>query len=253
MSRRVVFYCRVSTAEQARNGYGLEGQERALRERAEREGWTVVSVQRDEGVSGSTPWKDRPGLYKAVRMVQAKEADALVIARQDRLARRAQDSLNIAQDQLVQRKTDRPRLICLEPDLDLTTVFGLLIWTVVAGISESEVNQTSDRIRAALAAKKARGERVGRPTQYEPEVLRRIGTLRLSGLTQREIAETATAENLPTPLGGQWRQTGIHYLFKTQEMQRVMDELRADQQVIDEAIVNFKTTDKGLLDRLADS
>lgn len=253
MSRRVVLYCRVSTAEQAKYGYGLEGQEMQLRERAEREGWTVVSVQRDEGVSGSIPWRDRPGLYKAVQLVQAKEADALVIARQDRLARRAQDSLNIAEDQLIQRKGDRPRLICLEPDLDLSTSHGVLLWSFLAVIAQSEVARTSERISIALAAKKARGERIGRPSTFDRSVMERIATLRLSGLTQREIVGQMIAENRPTPQGGRWTQGGISRLLKTQDMQRLMDQLRADQQVIDDAVDNFRTTDKGLLDRLADS
>lgn len=253
MSRRVVFYCRVSTAEQAKYGYGLEGQEMRLRERAEREGWTVVSTQRDEGVSGSIPWRDRPGLYRAVQMVQTKEADAIVIARQDRLARRAQDSLNIAEDQLIQKPGELPRLICLEPDIDLSTSHGVLVWTILAGISQSEGKETSYRIRAALAAKKARGERIGRPSTFDRSVMERIGTLRLSGMTQREIAAQMIEEDRPTPQGGKWTQGGISRLLKTQDMAKVIDQLRADQQVIDEAIVNFKTTDKGLLDRLADS
>lgn len=253
MSRRVVLYVRVSTEEQARSGAGLIAQEMRLRERADLEGWTVVSVQRDEGISGTRPWKDRPGLYKAVQMVQAKEVDALVVAKADRLARRALDVLTIAREELVQKRGEEPRLICLKPDLDLTTPEGRLMFTIYAGISESEADWISERTRQALAVKKAQGVRLGRPGEYEPEVLRRVASLRLAGSTLRQIAEIANAENLRTPRGGKWRETGIHYLLKTQDMQRVMDELRADQQVIDEAIVNFKTTDKGLLDRLADS
>ena len=51
----VVIYIRVSTEDQARDGYGPESQERACREYCERRGWTIINIYKDEGTSGWKP------------------------------------------------------------------------------------------------------------------------------------------------------------------------------------------------------
>ena len=53
-------YCRVSTEEQAEKGYSLDTQEKLCRDFAERSGYRVAGVFRDEGKSGTT--LDRPAL-----------------------------------------------------------------------------------------------------------------------------------------------------------------------------------------------
>ena len=49
---KVAIYIRVSTEEQAREGYSLAAQERSLREKCSREGWEVYDVYADRGISG---------------------------------------------------------------------------------------------------------------------------------------------------------------------------------------------------------
>lgn len=86
-SYRVVAYLRVSTDRQADEGFGLEVQEAAIREWARAARAKVVEVVRDEGKSGAADVIDRPGLAKALGHIQAGRADAVVVARVDRLAR----------------------------------------------------------------------------------------------------------------------------------------------------------------------
>ena len=82
---RVVAYLRVSTQGQADNGYGLDNQEEACRDRAQTLGHELVAVLREEGVSGAKA--DRPVLAEALGMLKNKEADAVMVYRLDRLAR----------------------------------------------------------------------------------------------------------------------------------------------------------------------
>lgn len=92
---RLVGYVRVSTQGQAENGLGLDVQERALRKWSKQHGHRLVAICRDEGVSGSIAIEDREGLRSALSMIAGRkevrglvrEADGLLVARLDRLAR----------------------------------------------------------------------------------------------------------------------------------------------------------------------
>jgi site-specific DNA recombinase len=65
-----VGYIRVSTEEQATNGHGLEVQNRAIRSFAESQGYALVDVISDPGVSGAKLW---PDLFKPMRAVSAEQ------------------------------------------------------------------------------------------------------------------------------------------------------------------------------------
>lgn len=223
---KVVLYCRTSTRRHSKSIHTLGIQESRLRERAEREGWTVVSVQQDEGISGSISWLERPGLVEAVRMVRSKEADALMITKVDRLSCWALDAMNIAEDQLIQRKKDRPRLICLEPNLDVTTGSGMLAFQMDAALAEYEAGRIKNRIRIALAERPMQGDQVN---EYSPEVLYRIASLRLAGLTLQEVADVANDENLPTLRGGSWRPSNVSRAFSSDDRKRVMDQILSEK------------------------
>lgn len=79
---RVALYTRVSTDEQAKKGYSLEGQLRDLRAHAAREGWEVVAEIEDDGYSGSTPY--RPGIARLLELAERGEIDAALAVKRDR-------------------------------------------------------------------------------------------------------------------------------------------------------------------------
>jgi DNA invertase Pin-like site-specific DNA recombinase len=62
---RAALYVRVSTDSQT-----VENQERELRQVAERRGWTVFEVYRDEGISGAEGRDKRPGLRAGAKIPQ---------------------------------------------------------------------------------------------------------------------------------------------------------------------------------------
>lgn len=80
-------YVRVSTDRQAENGQGLKVQERAIRDYCKRQGFRLVTILRDEGVSGTTEAVDRPGLSEALELLRDGGTRVLVIPSLDRLAR----------------------------------------------------------------------------------------------------------------------------------------------------------------------
>src|SRR5258708_7924596 len=82
---RAVAYFRVSTDEQARSGLGLEAQKRDVLNAAKRLGLPIAAGHADEGLSGSLPATERPGLTGVLG--DLRPGDVLLVAKRDRLAR----------------------------------------------------------------------------------------------------------------------------------------------------------------------
>ncbi len=92
--QKVLIYCRVSTEEQAQEGYSLEAQEKYCRQFTQNNGHKVVGVYRDEGKSGTN--LDRPALKDLLsRIQQEKSIDAVLVQETDRLARNTKDHLTV--------------------------------------------------------------------------------------------------------------------------------------------------------------
>src|SRR6478736_900662 len=94
MPRRVALYVRTSTA----NGQTTKNQERELQAVAERHGWQVVTVYKDQGISGAKGRDKRPGLDKLMQAVARKEIDMIAAWSVDRLGRSLTDLLAVLQD-----------------------------------------------------------------------------------------------------------------------------------------------------------
>ena len=87
---KVAIYIRVSTEEQAREGYSLAAQERSLREKCSREGWEVYDVYADRGISG----KDithRPAMTTMLDDASRHEFDLILVWALSRFTRSVAD------------------------------------------------------------------------------------------------------------------------------------------------------------------
>ena len=93
-----VIYCRVSSAEQVKNGHGLQSQEQRCREFAKYRGLEVIEVFNEEGVSGGLI--DRPAITRMLALLRLNKNDPIVVIIDDisRLARdlRAHIDLRVA-------------------------------------------------------------------------------------------------------------------------------------------------------------
>src|SRR4051812_22324091 len=83
---QAVGYVRVSTSEQADSGLGLQAQRSAIKAEAKRRGWALVGIEEDAGASGKS-MAGRAGLEAALALVESGQAEALVVAKLDRLSR----------------------------------------------------------------------------------------------------------------------------------------------------------------------
>lgn len=216
-SRTAVAYIRVSTDDQH---LGPEAQRVAIQAWAEREGVTVVAWHTDKGVSGGSDLGNRPALVAAIGELRAAGAGALVVAKRDRLAR----------DVYIAATIERAvslcgaRVIAADGTANGDTAADAFMRTILDGAAAYERALIRSRTRAALAAKRAKGERVGTvPFGFEAtangalvanvaeqSVIAEARTLRASGLTVRAIAAALAAKGITSRKGRALGASQVH-------------------------------------------
>ena len=216
-----VAYLRVSTDEQAESGAGLAAQRNAIEAVAAVRGWTITAWHEDGGVSGGKAPHQRPGLAGALDAVQTGQAERLIVAKIDRLSRRFRDAVD-----LMETAADEGwPLYIADIDADLTTSNGRLVARMLAAISEDERDRIRQRTKAALAAKKAAGVRLGRPSTLPAEVVARIVADRASGVSFGKIAAALNADGVPTAQGGKrWYPATVKAVVSGQDAARMRAE-----------------------------
>jgi DNA invertase Pin-like site-specific DNA recombinase len=211
----VIGYLRVSTVEQAESGAGMDAQRRAITDYARRHGLTITRWCVDEAVSGSVAPQDREGLAEALDALADCPDGVLVTAKPDRLARKASDLLRLRD----QAERDGWALAAADGSIDTTTPHGRLMTTVLAGVAELERDLIKTRTRDALAARKAAGVRLGRPSVLPVEVRERVTAERAAGASLPVIAAGLTADGVPTVRGGaRWYPSTVAAVLRTVEL-----------------------------------
>jgi DNA invertase Pin-like site-specific DNA recombinase len=201
-----IAYFRVSTAEQGRSGLGLEAQREAVETFAARTGAEIVGEFVE--VESGKRHENRPQLVKAMTACR-KQGATLLIAKLDRLARNVAFVAGLMESGVPFKASDMP-------DAD---PFRLHI---EAAIAEEERRKISQRTKAALAAAKARGVKLGtagsaetarraslanqeRARRYADNIRPVIEQIRAAGITSlRGIADALNARGVATARGGEW-------------------------------------------------
>jgi len=143
----MVAYYRVSTARQGRSGLGLEGQRAAVAAHVASEGCELIAEYKELETGTKHDLDNRPVLQKAVAHALRSKA-TLVVAVLDRLLR--------STVVLSLLKTKGVKFIaCDNPHANQLTI------DLLAAVAEDEARRTSARTKAALAAYKARGGKLG--------------------------------------------------------------------------------------------
>jgi site-specific DNA recombinase len=172
----------------------------------------VVGIFADEGISGRRT-TNRPGLATALDHVCSVKG-ALVVYSLSRLARSTQDALSIS-ERLDRAGAD---LVSLSEKIDTTSAAGKMVFRMLAVLAEFERDLVAERTKAALALKKARGERVGQipfgyrlgegasliPDPAEQRTLQELRRLRSQGSTWKKVAEELNARGMMPKSGRVW-------------------------------------------------
>lgn len=195
---RVIGYCRVSTAEQGDSGAGLEAQEATIRAEVERRGWDLVEIRSD--VASGKSLRHRSQLAATLADLREHKADALIVAKLDRLSRSVLDFAGVMET----AHTQGWSLVVIDLAVDTTTTNGKLIAHIMIALAQWERELIGDRTRTALRAVRARGTRLGRPSGVDATTVQMIRALRGSGLSWQKVADALAREGVPTAQGGVW-------------------------------------------------
>lgn len=150
---RAAIYTRVSTEGQAEEGYSLDSQERLARERCSREGWEVVGVYTDAGISGKDV-QHRPAFQRLVQDAVQGQIDVIVFWALSRFTRSVADLYNTWAD-----LGSDVALISLTEPFDTSTAMGRAMMGMLAVFAQMEREITAERVRAAMLERARQGKR----------------------------------------------------------------------------------------------
>ena len=207
---KVVIYRRVSTREQGDSQLGLEAQLNQCRTACESIGLTIVG-DFVEVVSGKADPRERPHLMAAIALCQ-KEGARLMVAKLDRFSREVYHVTGYCDRYFFAERT--PDLICAESPK--ATMLEIRIRAVVA---QEEREMIGKRTKAALAARKERGDapngEAGRAShlqktyQATEAAMQLARSMRKLGHGYHTIAKALNEAGHTTSKGGQWYAANI--------------------------------------------
>lgn len=217
---RAVGYVRVSSEEQAKEGVSLAAQEAKIRSYCELYGVEITEVVHDAGQSAKS--LNRPGLQKALAMLEAGDAEALVIVKLDRLTRSIADWATLIDLYFAKRFA----LLSVTDQINTCTAAGRMVLNVIVSIGQWEREAIGERTAAALAHLKAQGKHVGSvpfgfelqagqlvQAASEAEVIVAARRMRAEGATLQAIADELNGRMIPTRRGGCWHPTTVRNIL----------------------------------------
>ena len=211
MGKLLVPYYRVSTRRQGASGLGLEAQQACVANYASYGQHTILATYQEIETGKRA---DRPELAKAI--AHAKRAKAtLVIAKLDRLARNVHFLSGLMESRI-------EFVCCDNPHANRLTLH------ILAAVAEDEARRISERTKAALAAYKARGGKLGTPTNLTAEAARKgseatqakaraayagllpkLQAWRAAGSSFRQISALLNGTGHVTRNGGPWNHAQV--------------------------------------------
>lgn len=153
MSKKVAIYCRVSTVEQAEEGYSIDEQRRRNIEYCEKEGHEVFKVYEDRGISGKNI-SGRPGLKELLKDANSGKFGLVIVWKLNRISRKLIDILNIV-DTLEKNKI---AFRSLTESFETETPAGKLQLNIMGAIGEFERGTIAENVKMGMIARAREGK-----------------------------------------------------------------------------------------------
>ena len=156
-NKKVAIYTRVSTEDQAKEGYSLDAQKKKLEEYAEFKKWWVYKIYEDAGISGKSV-KGRKSFQEMLKDAKDGKFSAILIYKFDRAFRNVKEAL-ITFDELKEINVD---FVSISEEIDTTTAMGKFFFVIISGFAELERGLTQDRMKLIMKEKFSEGINIGR-------------------------------------------------------------------------------------------
>ena len=176
--KRIAAYIRVSTDKQS-----TDSQLVAINDAIQRSGDVLIQVYEDHAISGGKCRQDRPALDSMLKDAGAGKFDKVILWDITRLGRSLSD-LIATLNELQKCNVD---LQFLQNDLDTSTAGGRMLFSIFGAIGEFERSLTRERVKSGIANARAKGVRLGRPTNCNPQTKATVLELRSKGMSIRKI------------------------------------------------------------------
>ena len=139
-------YIRVSTEDQAREGFSLPEQEKRLRAMCEYKGYEIYKLYKDAGISAKTG-NYRPAFEELLQDIRDKKCNTIVVLKLDRLTRSVYDMEGIMKF----LDENNAYLDCANEEINTTNSSGKMVARLLTTVSQNEIERTSERTKVGLA------------------------------------------------------------------------------------------------------
>ncbi len=213
---RAALYVRVSTEDQAREGYSLDAQERRLQAYCRMRSWDIGGLYRDEGCSGRNT--NRPEYQRM--MSEMGSWDILLVLKMDRIHRNSVN-FTLMMDDL---RNNGKEFNSLQEKFDTTTAMGRFVMDTMQRIAQLESEQTGERVKIGMKKKAEAGDGMlgsGHPYGYvyqygqlkvvenEAAIVREMYDLYASGSSMGDIADALNNRMVPAKRSGRWNKQSV--------------------------------------------
>ena len=208
-------YIRVSTEDQAREGFSLPEQEKRLRAMCEYKGYEIYKLYKDAGISAKTG-NTRPAFEELLQDIRDKKCNTIVVLKLDRLTRSVFDLEGIMNF----LEENNAYLDCANEEINTTNSSGKMVARLLTTVSQNEIERTSERTKFGLSGAIKEGHIPARaplgykhidkklvPDPLTKDIVIRIYNLYFEGKSYYNIATIFNEEQV---LGKtNWKDTGI--------------------------------------------
>ncbi|MCL2608178.1 MAG: recombinase family protein [Methanomassiliicoccaceae archaeon] len=218
---RAALYARVSTEDQAKEGFSLDAQMKKLEAYCRSREWKPAGRFIDEGYSGRNV--DRPA-YRAM-MDSVNDWDVILVMKMDRIHR---NSVNFTEMMNLLKKTGK-EFNSIQEKFDTTTAMGRFVMDIIQRIAQLESEQIGERVKMGMQRKARCGTGTlgsGHPYGYvysngnleiephEASTVRMIYDLRAEGLSAEAITRALNDSCIPAKKGGAWNRQSVHGILR---------------------------------------
>lgn len=218
---RVAIYTRVSTEDQAKEGFSLDAQLDKLRSYCKARDWVMGGEYIDDGHSGRTI--KRPAYIRM--MDEMDKWDALLVIKMDRIHRNSKNFMLMMEH----LKKEEKEFVSMTESLDTSTAMGRFVMDIIQRIAQLESEQIGERVYVGMEQKaRTNGGVLGFNIPYgydyvdgkllvnedEAKQVKNIFQMYLNGLSMKKIADILNSKSIPTKQNKIWGSQTVSMILK---------------------------------------
>jgi len=218
---RSAIYTRVSTEDQAKEGFSLDAQLDKLRSYCNARDWSIAGEYIDDGYSGRNV--KRPAYS---RMLEDMDKwDILLVIKMDRIHRNSKNFMLMMED----LKKHEKEFVSMTESLDTSTAMGRFVMDIIQRIAQLESEQIGERVYVGMEQKaRTNGGMLGFNIPYgynyvdgnlninqdEEKYVKKIFCQYLKGMSMKKIANYLNSKNIPTKQNKKWGSQTVSLILK---------------------------------------